>query len=155
MKHTFPEGFLWGGATAANQCEGAWNADGKGMSVADCSSYKPKVDPKDYKAQHSITSADIEKAMQTEDEYLYPKRRGNDFYPGLRLYSRLFLTHRLFARCMKDMPLSSLYRLTRKRFAHQSYSLWITFETIGKVRKNYITIISIKELKKMTKKRQR
>ncbi|MCW0599494.1 family 1 glycosylhydrolase, partial [Clostridioides difficile] len=22
--------FLWGGATAANQCEGAWNLDGKG-----------------------------------------------------------------------------------------------------------------------------
>ena len=21
----FPEGFLWGGATAANQCEGAYN----------------------------------------------------------------------------------------------------------------------------------
>lgn len=27
--------FLWGGATAANQCEGAWNVDGKGVSVAD------------------------------------------------------------------------------------------------------------------------
>ena len=27
--------FLWGGATAANQCEGAWNIDGKGPSVAD------------------------------------------------------------------------------------------------------------------------
>lgn len=27
--------FLWGGATAANQCEGAWNTDGKGPSVAD------------------------------------------------------------------------------------------------------------------------
>ena len=25
--------FLWGGATAANQCEGAWNVDGKGVSV--------------------------------------------------------------------------------------------------------------------------
>ena len=24
----FPEGFLWGGAVAANQCEGAWNIDG-------------------------------------------------------------------------------------------------------------------------------
>lgn len=23
-KLEFPEGFLWGGATAANQCEGAW-----------------------------------------------------------------------------------------------------------------------------------
>ena len=27
--------FLWGGATAANQCEGAWDRDGKGVSVAD------------------------------------------------------------------------------------------------------------------------
>lgn len=31
----FPDGFLWGGATAANQLEGAWNVDGKGASVAD------------------------------------------------------------------------------------------------------------------------
>lgn len=31
----FPEGFLWGGAVAANQCEGAWNVDGKGISTAD------------------------------------------------------------------------------------------------------------------------
>ena len=31
----FPADFLWGGATAANQCEGAWQADGKGLSVAD------------------------------------------------------------------------------------------------------------------------
>ena len=31
----FPEGFLWGGATAANQCEGAWNVGGKGVSVSD------------------------------------------------------------------------------------------------------------------------
>lgn len=31
----FPENFLWGGATAANQCEGAWNEDEKGISVSD------------------------------------------------------------------------------------------------------------------------
>lgn len=31
----FPENFLWGGAVAANQCEGAYNADGKGLSVQD------------------------------------------------------------------------------------------------------------------------
>ncbi len=27
--------FLWGGATAANQCEGAWNVDGRGVSSMD------------------------------------------------------------------------------------------------------------------------
>lgn len=31
----FPKGFLWGGATAANQFEGAWDVDGKGASVPD------------------------------------------------------------------------------------------------------------------------
>ena len=27
--------FLWGGAVAANQLEGGWDADGKGISVID------------------------------------------------------------------------------------------------------------------------
>ena len=27
----FSEDFYWGGAVAANQCEGAWNVDGRGM----------------------------------------------------------------------------------------------------------------------------
>ena len=31
----FPKGFLWGGATAANQFEGAYSEDGKGLSVQD------------------------------------------------------------------------------------------------------------------------
>ncbi|MDY5974699.1 family 1 glycosylhydrolase, partial [Streptococcus hyovaginalis] len=35
MTYTFPKEFLWGGATAANQFEGAYNLDGKGLSVQD------------------------------------------------------------------------------------------------------------------------
>ncbi|MBB3157887.1 6-phospho-beta-glucosidase [Microbacterium proteolyticum] len=31
----FPDGFLWGGATAANQIEGAYDEGGKGLSVQD------------------------------------------------------------------------------------------------------------------------
>ncbi|MDR1250435.1 MAG: 6-phospho-beta-glucosidase [Treponema sp.] len=31
----FPKDFLWGGAVAANQCEGAYLEDGKGLSCAD------------------------------------------------------------------------------------------------------------------------
>ncbi len=79
-QYQFPEGFLWGGATAANQCEGAWNEDGKGMSVADCSTYKPNVDPKDYVAQHGITSKQVEEAMNSDSIELYGKRHGIDFY---------------------------------------------------------------------------
>ncbi|HNV12154.1 MAG TPA: family 1 glycosylhydrolase, partial [Propionibacteriaceae bacterium] len=35
MNATFPDDFLWGGATAANQLEGAHLADGKGLSIQD------------------------------------------------------------------------------------------------------------------------
>ncbi len=31
----FPEDFLWGGAVSANQCEGAYREDGKGLSIQD------------------------------------------------------------------------------------------------------------------------
>ncbi|MEC0331370.1 family 1 glycosylhydrolase [Paenibacillus macerans] len=34
-RSAFPKDFLWGGAIAANQAEGAWDADGKGPSIAD------------------------------------------------------------------------------------------------------------------------
>ena len=37
----FPKGFLWGGATAANQCEGAWQADGKGLATVDVTPFGP------------------------------------------------------------------------------------------------------------------
>lgn len=35
MDMKFPEGFLWGGAISANQCEGAYQEDGKGWSIQD------------------------------------------------------------------------------------------------------------------------
>jgi 6-phospho-beta-glucosidase len=35
MASPFPHGFLWGGATAANQLEGAYNEGGKGLSIQD------------------------------------------------------------------------------------------------------------------------
>lgn len=80
MSYVFPEGFLWGGATAANQCEGAWDVDGKGLSVADCTTYKPKVDKKDYAALHGITDEQIKEAEASTDIHVYPKRHGIDFF---------------------------------------------------------------------------
>ncbi len=35
MSNVFPKNFLWGGAVAANQCEGAWLEDGKQPNITD------------------------------------------------------------------------------------------------------------------------
>ncbi|MGT2785861.1 glycoside hydrolase family 1 protein [Streptococcus merionis] len=79
-KTLFPDNFLWGGAIAANQAEGAWNVDGKGMSVADVAKFKPNIDKKDYKAQWHVSQADIDEAKTSDDEVYYAKRHGIDFY---------------------------------------------------------------------------
>lgn len=77
----FPEGFLWGGATAANQFEGGWNLDGKGWSVSDVAKAHFDADVKDYKSNNEITTKDIEEGLaHPEDEVNYPKRHGSDFY---------------------------------------------------------------------------
>lgn len=41
----FPDTFLWGGAVAANQCEGAYNEDGKGLSIQDVLPHGLKTPP--------------------------------------------------------------------------------------------------------------
>ena len=77
----FPEGFLWGGATAANQFEGGWNLGGKGWSVSDVARAHFDADVKDYNKHVSITTKDIEEGLaHPEDEVNYPKRHGSDFY---------------------------------------------------------------------------
>lgn len=64
---TFREDFLWGGATAANQYEGAWDVDGKGASVSDhCTNGS-------YKTAKRVTPT-------FEEGTLYPSREATDFY---------------------------------------------------------------------------
>lgn len=77
---SFKKNFLWGGALSANQVEGAWDLDGKGLSVADVAMYKPDLDVSDYAGHNNITTEMIKTAVETKDNKFYPKRRGIDFY---------------------------------------------------------------------------
>jgi len=71
MSKKFPEGFLWGGAIAANQAEGAYLEDGKGMSVADI------LPGGQVRLKWLQETADFE---LYPDQYTYPNHEGIDFY---------------------------------------------------------------------------
>lgn len=64
----FPEGFLIGGAIAANQCEGAYLEDGKGLSVAD------------YLEKGTLKSRQNDFILEFKDGVYYPRHTGIDFY---------------------------------------------------------------------------
>lgn len=71
-KYQFPEGFLWGGATAANQLEGAYQEGGKGLTV-------PDVLP-GGKIRHSLISDPNFKLELNREKFSYPNQEGIDFY---------------------------------------------------------------------------
>ena len=74
---SFPNNFLWGGAIAANQCEGAWNVDGKGASVPDHCTNGTHTEPK------KIT-------INIQDDLLYPSHDAIDFYHNYKKDIALF-----------------------------------------------------------------
>ncbi len=63
----FKPDFLWGGATAANQYEGAWDVDGKGASVPDMCTGGSNTVPK------RVTT-------EIEEGVFYPSHEATDFY---------------------------------------------------------------------------
>ena len=67
----FPKGFLWGGATAANQCEGAWQADGKGLATVDVTPFGPDRFP--------VATGYME-MLGCDDAHFYPSHEAIDLY---------------------------------------------------------------------------
>jgi 6-phospho-beta-glucosidase len=74
----FKDGFLWGGATAANQIEGAFDLDGKGITTAEV--VKKADDRNNSMAMNEVTREALNEAIADPTDTHYPKRRGNDFY---------------------------------------------------------------------------
>ncbi|MBP3276183.1 family 1 glycosylhydrolase [Kandleria sp.] len=119
MTKTFPEHFLWGGATAANQFEGGWKEGGKGPSVSDVAKFTDPKEMKDLLDVHGlcdITDEQIKEALETDDEVFYPKRHGIDFYHrykediallagmGFKVYRMSIAWSRIFPKGDEEAP---------------------------------------------------
>lgn len=76
----FPEGFLWGGATAANQLEGAYNEGGKGLSIFDMVQFVPKEERGNEIEMDVKSKKELEDLLAGKGGDNFPKRRGIDFY---------------------------------------------------------------------------
>lgn len=72
MMNQFPKGFLWGGATAANQLEGGYDQGGKGLNLAD-------VLP-GGKVRYSIISNPGFDFKMDKEQFHYPNHEAIDFY---------------------------------------------------------------------------
>ncbi len=68
---TFPEGFLWGGALAANQSEGSYLAGGKGLTTVDMIPH----------GEHRMpVKLGLEPRFTLRDDEYYPSHDAIDFY---------------------------------------------------------------------------
>ncbi|MFV0380037.1 MAG: family 1 glycosylhydrolase [Anaerorhabdus sp.] len=86
----FPKGFFWGGATAANQCEGAWNVDGRGPSKTDVTTGGTANSPRmvtyvdkdgvGHELSQFADSLPEGAHYAVLDNYYYPNHEGIDFY---------------------------------------------------------------------------
>ena len=103
MNRSFPDGFLWGGATAANQYEGGWNEGGRGPSIDDVFTGGSVNTPR------RIT-------IPAQPDAFYPNHEATDFYHhwkedialfaemGFKVYRMSISWSRIFPRGDEERP---------------------------------------------------
>jgi len=99
--------FLWGGATAANQCEGGYDKGGRGLANVDVVPWGPDRMP---------IAAGIKKHLEFDDEHFYPAKEAIDMYThwkedialfaemGFKTYRMSLAWTRIFPKGDEDQP---------------------------------------------------
>ncbi|OUN43071.1 glycoside hydrolase family 1 protein [Enorma massiliensis] len=84
----FPDGFLWGGATAANQIEGAYDEGRRGLATSDFAPFISREANRGYEGDplphNAMTREMLDDALEHPEKWNLPKRRGIDFYHRYR-----------------------------------------------------------------------
>lgn len=87
----FRQDFLWGGATAANQCEGAYREDGRGLANVDLAPVGPD--------RAAVITGEM-KMFEFDEHHFYPAKEAIDMYhrykEDIALFAEMgFKTYRL------------------------------------------------------------
>ena len=75
------EGFLWGGATAANQCEGAYSEGGRGLS---------SVDVVPFGEDRMKVAKGQMRMLECDDKHIYPSHKAIDMYHHFKEDIKMF-----------------------------------------------------------------
>lgn len=143
----FPENFLWGGAVAANQCEGAYNEDGKGLDIQDILPHGIKTPPTDGPTPDNLKLVAIDfyhrykediklfaemgfKVFRTSIAWSRIFPNGDDAEPneqGLQFYDDLF------NECHKYgmEPLVTISHYETPLHLAKAYNGWVNHDLIG------------------------
>ena len=151
ISFTFPRDFLWGAATAAYQIEGAYNEDGRGMSVWDTFSRRPgktlNNDTGDRACDHyHLYREDV--ALMKDlglNSYrfsiswprIFPEGGGRINLKGIDFYSRL--TDELLKAGIE--PLATLYHWDMPQALEDKYGGWRSKE-VSKIFADYSALIT-------------
>jgi beta-glucosidase len=139
LSRRFPDGFRWGVATSSYQIEGAWDEDGKGVSIWDTYAHTPgniKNDENGDVANDHYHRYEEDVALMRDigaNAYrfsiawprIFPEGSGTPNPKGLDFYKRL--VDELLAAGIE--PFATLYHWDLPQALHDKYGGWQSAET--------------------------
>ncbi len=153
---TFPKDFLWGGAVAANQCEGAYNEDGKGLDIQDIMPRGIKGAPTSEPTEDNMKLVGIDFYHRYKDDVKLFAEMGFKVFRTSIAWSRIFpngddaepnkqglaFYDSLFDECHKYgiEPLVTISHYETPLHLAKKYDGWVNHDLIG-FYENYVRTI--------------
>jgi 6-phospho-beta-glucosidase len=152
----FPQGFLWGGDTAANQIEGAYREGGKGLSIQDVMPKGITSPPTEVPTQDNLKLVGIDFYHRYAEDIALFAEMGFSVFRLSIAWSRIFpngddetpneeglaFYDRVFDECAKHdiTPLVTLSHYETPLHLTQKYNGWVSRELIG-LYERYVRVV--------------
>ncbi len=154
----FPKNFLWGGAVAANQVEGAYNADGKGLDIQDIMPKGVQTGPTEEPTPDNLKLQAIDFYHRYKDDVKLFAEMGFKVFRTSIAWSRIFPNgddaepneqglqyyDNLFDECKKYgiEPLVTISHYETPLHLAKKYNGWVNRDLIGFYEKYVRTIFN-------------